>query len=85
MPNEDKVMQILLQLSQDSAATKQAVETLAQQNSEIFGRMRLLEGYRLTEVGKAQGRRGILGPAMSIGAALASAFGAYVSAKGGHL
>jgi predicted GNAT family N-acyltransferase len=89
MANDDKILELLLKQNSDVAATKNAVEQLSEQMSNLFGRVISLENYRANEQGKEQGiqvttaaQKDILSRTISIISAILAAGAAYFSTRG---
>jgi len=83
----DEITRILIELSQDTAANKQLLETIKDQNEEFSHRLTSLETYKITEEGKDRGGKDILARITAIAGVAGSLISAYFYATkgGGHL
>jgi hypothetical protein len=79
MANDDKILELLIQNTADTATTKKVVEDLSSQMSSIFNRIRSLEDYRALEKGKQQSQGDILGRILGVSGIIGSVLAAYLS------
>ncbi len=84
MSNEDKILEILLKMTGDVAATKNSVDKLSSLMIKVLDRLRSLEQYRANQQGQHQGSHGVITAIISILGALLAAGAAYAAHFGGH-
>lgn len=79
MANDDKILELLIQNTADTATTKRVVEDLSSQLTNIFNRIRSLEDYRALEKGKQQGKGDVIGRVLGVSGIIGSILAAWLS------
>lgn len=79
MANEDKILELLIQNTADTATTKRVVEDLSIRLDGVFNRIRSLEDYRASETGKQEGQGDVVGRILGIAGIIGSILVAYLS------